>query len=138
MSSRYFILNVTVPGRTQINNPITTTWQLEDQILTRLECDIPPGHNGGTGIRILRSQQQVIPWANNQFLVANDRLLSIDYGEELTESKLVIITYNTDVYDHTFYLRATMTDRPLTGAADTLAGPVIPTASFTSAGVPSP
>src|SRR3979490_739545 len=138
MGSRYFVNAINVPALTAILAPHTTNFVLEDQILTRLEVNIPTGHNGNTGIRILRSQQQVIPWANSQFLIANGETISIDYGEELTESKLVVITYNTDIFDHTFYLRATMTDRPVKASAGPLSSPVIPTALFTSLGVPSP
>lgn len=137
MGSRYILNDILVPALTTIAAPQTTTWQLDNNILTRLECDIPNGHNGNTGIRVLRSQQQVIPWANFKFLVANNRLVNVDYGEELTESKLVVIAYNTDVYDHTFYLRATMTDRPQLAASSTLGAPVIPTLLFTSTAVPS-
>jgi hypothetical protein len=137
MGSRYQVLSWTTAAGTTIAAPLRTIWPLDTGILTRLEIMIPSGHNGLTGIRILRSQQQVIPWANSQFLVANGETIGIDYGEELTEGFLDIRTYNTDIYDHTFYSRATMTDLPDASAAGGLSAPIIATALLTSAGVPS-
>lgn len=89
-----------------------------------------------TGIRILRSQQQVIPWGNLNYLIANDRRFSVDVGDELTESKLVILTYNTDIYNHSHYLYATITDMPLQGLSPAQNSPIVATALLTSTGVP--
>lgn len=137
MASRYYVISVTVPAGTVSTAPQVTTWQLEDQTLTRIELDIPDGHNAQTGIRIIRSGQQVIPWSNNQYLQANGRLLSIDVGQELTESKLVINTINNDVFDHTFYLRATITDMPLSGQSPTQMSPIVASALLVGPAVPS-
>lgn len=110
MASRYYTLTLLTPAGTAVATPLSTTWQLEDQTLASVEVDIPDGHNGLTGIRVIRSQQQVVPWGNNSFLVANNRLVTVPVNQELTEAKLVILTYNTGFYDHSFYLRATITD----------------------------
>lgn len=110
MASRVYSLSITVPAGTAINSPISTTWPLEDNTLSTIDLTIPDGHNGYTGIRMLRSQQQVYPWGNNSYLTANGRSFTVSVNQELTESKLVILTYNTGFYDHTFYLQATITD----------------------------
>lgn len=137
MASRYYTLNVLTPAGTTVAAPLSTTWLLEDQILTGLEIDIPDGHNANTGIRMLRSTQQVIPWGNKNYLIANDRLLTIAVGDELTEGKLVVVTYNVDIYDHTFYLRATITDVATSSSGGASGAPAVATALLTSSGVPS-
>lgn len=138
MATRYYVNSITVPPGTLATAPQITTWQIEDAILARIELDIPNGHNGQTGIRVLRSQQQVIPWSNNQYLVANARLLSVDYGLELTESKLVVHTINADVFAHTFYLRATITDLPLPTSSGSSAPPIVASALLVGPAVPLP
>jgi hypothetical protein len=121
MATRLYTLNVITSAGTAIAAPLITTWALEDNLLQDIEVFIPNGHNGATGIRVLRSQQQVAPWGNNSFLIANDATVAVPVGEELTESKLVIQTYNTGSYDHTFYLRAAISD--LSAAAASTATP---------------
>lgn len=137
MASRYYALNVVTQAGTLIGAPQTTVWPLEDVTLVGIEVDIPPGHAANTGIRVLRSKQQVVPWGNNSYLIANDRLLSVAVNEELTEGKLVIVTYNLDVYDHTHYLRATLADLSQSGAGGATGAPIVATALLTGAGVPS-
>jgi hypothetical protein len=138
MGTRFRVLPITSPAGTAILTPNQTLWQLDDSILTRLEIMVPDGHNGNTGIRCLRSQQQIIPWSNSRFLIANSETVSIEYGEELTESQLLVLTYNVDIFDHTFYLRATMTDMPLLAGQGGVPPAIVPSALLTSAGVPSP
>lgn len=132
MATRYYAINVTTPTSTMPSSPLVTVWKMEDVILSRIEIDVPPGHNALTGIAIFRSQQQVIPWGNSGFLIANDRLLVIDVNEELTESELVIHTYNQDIFQHTHYLRATVSDIQAAGTSSALPAPIIPSAILVS------
>lgn len=138
MGSRYRTLAILVTAGTTIAAPNQILWQLEDNILTTLSILVPPGHNGTTGIRFLRSQQPVIPFAAGRYLIANGETVNIEYNEELTESQLLVQTYNTDIYDHTFYLRAVITDLPSIGPRGSTVPAIVPTALLTSAGVLSP
>lgn len=110
MANRLFVLEVTTPAGTAELTPVTTDWPLQDAVLEELEIITPAGHNGLTGIRVLRSFQQIIPYANLHYLVMNDERLVIPYRDQITASGLSIITYNTDVFDHTHYLRALISD----------------------------
>jgi len=135
MASRFYVLPVTVAAGTAVATPQQTVWPLEFNKLSYISVMVPPGHNGNTGIRFQRSTQQVIPRGNSIPLIANSETVLIDVDEELTESKLVVLTYNTDIYDHTFYLRALMTDLPSIGSGGALPPPIIASALLTSAGV---
>lgn len=112
---RLYYLSPLTPAGTSIAAPLSTSWPLEDAQLKRVVITVPPGHNGLTGIRVLWSGQQIIPWANNQFLVANGRTIEVNFDDYMTIMGLVVVTYNTDVFDHTFYLEATVTDASLPG-----------------------
>jgi hypothetical protein len=62
---------------------------------------------------MLQAQQQVIPFANNTFIVSNDRTFTFSWTDEMTVSGLVISGYNTDIFPHTFYCTATVRNLPL-------------------------
>lgn len=138
MASRFYVLPVNTPAGTAIAAPLQTVWIMEFNLLESISVMVPRGHNGATGIRFQRSTQQVIPRGNIIPLIANGETVLININEELTEGKLVVLTYNTDIYDHAFYLRATMSDLPSIGPGAALSSPIIPTALLTSSGVPSP
>lgn len=138
MASRFYVLPVTTPAGTTIAVPLQTVWVLEFNQLVRIDVMVPTGHNGATGIRFIRSTQQVIPRGNSIPLIANGETVPILIDEELTEGKLIVLTYNTDIYDHTHYLRATMSDLPSIGPQGAAVAGIVPSALLTSAGVPSP
>lgn len=138
MASRFYVLPVTTPAGTAVNAPLQNTWLLEFNQLIRIDVMVPPGHNGTTGIRFVRSTQQVIPRGNSIPLIANGETVPILIDEELTEGKLFILTHNTDIYDHTHYLRATMSDLPSIGPRGSAVPAIVPSALLTSAGVLSP
>lgn len=108
---RFYFLNPLIPANTPIATPVTTPWALAGEHLAYINITVPDGHNGLTGIRILWSGQQIIPWANNQYLIANNRTVPITVDEDISESGLSVVAYNTDVFDHNFYLEALVADR---------------------------
>ncbi|SRR6266403_775656 len=138
MASRFYVLPVTVPPGTPVATPQSTTWVLELNQLVRIDVMVPTGHNGATGIRFVRSTQQVIPRGNVIPLIANGETVPILIDEELTEGKLIVLAYNTDIFSHTFYLRATMSDLPTIGPGASAAPVIVPSALLVSTGVPSP
>lgn len=109
---RFYRFTVTVPSGTAIAAPAAVALPLEDATLKRIEITIPDGHNGLTGIRILWANQQIIPWGNNSWIVANGRIILISFDDEMTVTGLVAQGYNTDVFDHSFYIDVTISDLP--------------------------
>ena len=57
------------------------------------------------GFRIMWAQQQVIPWGNDSYLVTDNEKIRVDCDFDMTVTGLVIEGYNTDVFNHTIYLR---------------------------------
>lgn len=114
MDRTYYAV-VPVPAGTAQATPVSVPVTLEDAILKGVECVVPDGHCGLTGIRLLQSQQQIFPWANNSYLVANDEKIPIAYDDQIQSSGITAQGFNTDIFDHSFYLRFTITDLPLPG-----------------------
>jgi len=138
MANRFYVLPVTTPAGTTAAAPQSTTWVLEFNQLVRIDVMTPAGHNGLTGIRFVRSTQQVIPRGNTIPLIANGETVPILIDEELTEGRLIVLTFNTDLYPHTHYLRATIADLNTIGPQGSTVPAVVPSVLLTSAGVLSP
>lgn len=107
---------VTVPAGTLQASPFSAVIPLEDNQLVSITVVVPDGHCGLTGIRLLQSQQQVFPWANNSYIVANDERIIYDYKDEIQASGMTAEGFNTDIFDHSFYFRFTITNLPEPGA----------------------
>lgn len=136
MGTRLYELDVTVPAGTAQITPQVTPWPLENAQLVQIELIVPPGHVALTGIRILQAQQQIIPWGNLSYLRMDSEKLVIPFNGEIGANALSINTFNTDIFAHTFYLRATIQDLPLPGANQTPGPPIVASALLTGAGVP--
>lgn len=130
MASRLYELDVTVPAGTQKLTPVTTPFVLEDAMLTSMTIRVPPGHVGLTGIRVVRSSQQIIPWGNFSFLVMDNEKIDLQLNEEIQRNALVVSAYNTDIFNHTFYLRAVISDF---GAQQS--SPIVPVAASIVSGI---
>lgn len=130
MSNRLYLLSVACPAGTLSSAPQSQRWDMEDAYLYRLTIVVPDGHAGLTGIRFRRSGAIVVPYTFDQFIVANDRVINFDYNGEIHSSGLVIETYNTDVFDHTFYLEATIGDTNPNPTQQVSATSAIPTAAL--------
>lgn len=126
--NRLYPLTIVTPKATLQSAPLVTPWPLEDAYLTSILIQVPDGHAGLTGLRILWSGQQIVPWGNNSYIVSNNEILTIPITSYITASGLTVHTFNTDIYDHSFYLRALITDS-LPGAAP----PANPAGVYTNA-----
>jgi len=111
---RFYQQSVTVPPGTVIGSATSTPFLSDDGTLKGVNVTIPYGHNGLTGIRILYNNQQIMPWSNYAWLVANGRTVEFPFDDYITAIGLVAIAYNLDVFAHTFYLECVISDRPST------------------------
>lgn len=107
---RLYFKTVAVPAGTPQAAPVDAPLALEDAQLRGMDITIPDGHNGLTGLRILWSGQQIVPWGNNSFIVANNRTIHVDFNDYITISGVVFEAFNTDVFAHSFYIELTITD----------------------------
>jgi len=128
--NRLFPFTVLTPAGTTQGAPLSTPLPLEDAQLCKVTVIVPDGHVGLTGIRLLQAGQQIIPWSNNYYIIANDRIIEIPVDGEMTNTGLVAVTYNLDVFDHNHYLEILIADLPLPGslsAANTIGPSIVQT-----------
>jgi hypothetical protein len=109
---RLYLLTFTVPANTPLATPVSKNWPLEDAHLKDVTILVPAGPSGLAGFRVLWANQQVIPWANNSYLISDEEVISVNCDFEMTATGLVVQGYNTDIFDHTFYFRGAIIDTP--------------------------
>lgn len=102
---RYYPVALTVPPNTAVGTPVEQLVVLENNELVDVELQVPSGHAGFTGVRVLSSHQQILPWGNNSWITANDYVRVFDWNEEIGANAISVQGYNTDKIAHTFYLR---------------------------------
>lgn len=105
MAIRIYTISVTVPPGTLPAAPQVTPWVTEDEWVDTIEIEVPPGHNGLTGIRLVKADIQVLPFGMNTWLIENDYVRVFPLDQYLPTTDLVIQAYNQGSYPHTFYLR---------------------------------
>lgn len=116
--------------------PQTKNVILEDAFLVAIELLIPPGPSGFTGLRVRSSRQQILPWGNTDWIIADNYRNIFPVNEQIGSKSISVQGYNEDVYDHTFYMRfqiRTLTDNQ-SSSLITAAGPL---ASLIQAGFSS-
>lgn len=137
MASRIYPLNVTVPAGTLPANPQVTPWVTEDNIMASIELDIPPGHNGLTGIRIMKGDVQLVPWGRGSWVIGNDIDHTFPIGVFMPTGDITVQAYNQGAYSHTFYLRVQMdTYIPPGTTTASRAGEAIPVSADTTSSDP--
>ena len=112
ITERYIVANILTPAGTTAAAPQSTAIDLGDVMLLTARLHIPSGHCGLTGWRIDFSGVTILPYSNpSAWLIGdNDReLFQVDYEVGNT---LKIVTYNTDIYDHTHYCTFKVTELP--------------------------
>jgi hypothetical protein len=102
---RLYYLEVPTPANTPLAIPLSTPWPLEDNEFVYVDILVPPGPSGLLGFRILWANQQVVPWGNDSWLITDDEKIHVDCDFAMTVTGLVVQSYNTDIYEHTIYLR---------------------------------
>lgn len=88
----------------------TTPAGIATALLWTVEIRIPAGHQGVTGIALVDSGHFVVPYdpTGPTWLIGDNDRLSYPYGKELG-SNVVLATYNTGTYDHTWQVRLVYT-----------------------------
>lgn len=107
-AARIYETSVTVPAGTLPTAPQVTSWVTEDNDVLDIEVEIPPGHNGLTGVRVMKGDVQLLPFGTNTWLIANDYSRVFTVGEYLPTVDVKIQAYNQGSFSHTFYLRMTV------------------------------
>ena len=107
MHWQYWPLQVQVPARTPASAPVAATFPIPQGHLKQLEIQVPAGHHGQTGIRVLYQGVQVYPWSiTRSWLIEDGRLRTVEWGDEIMATGVSVQAYNTDLIAHSFYLLA--------------------------------
>lgn len=77
-------------------------------MIVDIELEIPPGHNGLTGVRVMKGDTQLVPWGSGTWIVANDYSRVFPVGIYMPTADVTLQGYNTGAYPHSFYLRMTV------------------------------
>lgn len=102
----YMPLTVTTAAGTLATAPQVNTWTLRDGQLRAFHIEIPPGHNGRTGIKIYYQGTQVVPWDAAVWLVGSGRTILVPWEDDIMARGWKVQTYNVDSAAHTFWLYA--------------------------------
>ena len=117
MPPRVYNIAFTVPAGTPKANPISAPWVTEDNTIVDIELEVPPGHNGQTGLRVMKGDVQLLPWSAGTFMVVNNYNRVFPVNAYLPTSDVTLQGYNTGQYPHTFFLRMTMEDHDQQGSS---------------------
>lgn len=107
---RYYQLTPSVSGGTDQTSPTAFLIPTEDAFLVDIEVVIPSGHVGLTGVRVLQSRQQILPWANLSWISGDNYSRVFQVNAEIGADSLSVEAYNEDFNNHTFYLRFHLRD----------------------------
>jgi hypothetical protein len=134
VAARIYETQFTVPAGTPQSAPVKQAWVTEDNTIVDIELEVPPGHNGLTGIRVVKGDTALIPYNPNAWIVANDYSRVFPVNDYIPTGDISVQGFNTGQYNHTFYLRMTMQDyNPTPDASVPSALPDLPTGDITSA-----
>lgn len=126
-ATRIYPLQLSVPAGTLPSAPQITPWVTEDNVIVSIELEIPPGHNGLTGIRIMKGDTQLLPFASNSWIIANDYSRVFPIDDYVPTGDIKVQAYNQGSYPHAFFLRMTMTlYTPLTAGSSPTDANAIP------------
>jgi hypothetical protein len=103
---QYWPLSVTIPAGTAPGAPVSASWPMTQGWLQGIDLDIPAGHNGTTGLKILYQGTQIVPWSLTTWLVLNRPAYGFTWNEQIMAVGLTVQAYNTGQWAHTVFLRA--------------------------------
>lgn len=99
---QYTPLTLTVAAGTLSSAPAAASWNLYPGWIHKMRLEIPSGHRGLTGVRIVWHGTPVVPFDPVAFIVGNDKTHIVDFEDEYDGAGLVVQGFNTDVWPHTF------------------------------------
>lgn len=135
MAERIEVGSITITAGTLSSAPMTKDVSFKDGIVDRVELVVPDGCNGLVGFALQAAHQQVIPWTNAGWIIANDEVIVWPLDGYISSGSWQLIGYNTDVFDHTIYARFLITERSAPGLGSAVAPIVIAAAPAESAAV---
>lgn len=85
--------------------PSSTDVSFAPGYVVGVEIIIPDGHLGLTGIALAAAHTAILPHTVGAFIVGNDEKIEWPLQHESNAGNWQALTYNSDVFPHTFQLR---------------------------------
>lgn len=127
---QYTPLSLLVPAGTPASSPAAKTWTLYPGYVHSFRIRIPPGHGSNTGVRLVYQGTPIIPFDAASYLTGGGQTFEIPFADQIMNRGLVVQGFNTDKWDHTFFMWADVNPHlPGTGKA----APATPAAGGLSA-----
>lgn len=104
--------DVTIPAGTIIANPYVASLAMPPYQVDRIDWRVPPGPSGQMGWYLAMGGVQVIPYANGDFVTADDENDSWRLTDLPTSGAWQLVGYNLGNYNHTVYLRFFLSQPP--------------------------
>lgn len=121
-----------VPAGTIAAAPAVLDVTFPPRNVVGIEVTVPPGSNGTVGWQIQNSGLPVIPYASDDWIVANDEAISWTLDGYIDSGSWQLAGYNNGTNDHTVYFRFLLDY--LTATAGVTPAP-IPAAALSPTGI---
>jgi hypothetical protein len=95
---------ITVPAGTLSTAPQSTHIQFSPGTVTDVDIKVPPGPSGNLAINVNSGGNNYIPVNDASFLFPDNDYLSYALSNAPNSGNWTVVAYNTDVWDHTFYV----------------------------------
>lgn len=123
MAERVELFETAIAAATAIAAPTTFVLSMNPGVTRKVEIIVPPGPSGLVGFRLRHSGQTVIPYAGSNWVITDDEKLEWALEGYPTGDRWTLQAYNTDIYQHTLYIRWFLDEIP-----DRVAGALVPIA----------
>lgn len=94
-----------IPAGTTIAAPVTLDVSFPPREVQGIEIVVPPGVNGAVGFRILNSHVAVIPYDSDDYIIANNEVISWPITNAINSGSWQVQGYNLGTNDHAVYFR---------------------------------
>lgn len=105
MADRIEAKQITVPAGTLISAPQVSDLAILPGRVIGFEIIVPPGPSGLAGFQIMHSNQRIIPFGDDNWIIADDEKIEWPLNRSLVGDYWQFRAYNIDIYEHTFYVR---------------------------------
>lgn len=123
--SRVEAFKVTVAAGTAQAAPTSTNMIFNPGDVVGIEIDIPDGHSGLTGLAIATAHQPILPFSVGAWIIGNDDKIEWALYDLPDTGNFQAITFNTDIFVHSFYVRFLISDLHPAVGGGLLAPPLV-------------
>lgn len=105
MASQVYAFAVTVTAGTSESDPQVTDIAIPPSKVSQVDFVIPPGPSGLMGFALTMAGNTVVPINDGAYIVTDDEHISWQLTDLPDSGAWQLTAYNTDVFDHTVYVR---------------------------------